>query len=160
MGSFCGLRAFLSLCGPFISFQGRPNSPKGHPPCWARDFALSGPLLCLFLFIQVFAQRPLRGPPPLFPLPPSSCSFLSQHSSLFEILFFFIFLISYKHKTVECTDCHCMLSVYSAMPSRPLVLSSWLFNPVDCGVHAVSKRGQRSLSLAENVPRHDPNAAS
>lgn len=49
MGSFCCLRAFLSLCGPFISFQGRLNSPKGHPPCWARDFVLSGPLLCLFL---------------------------------------------------------------------------------------------------------------
>ena len=55
------------------------------------------------------------------------------------MLFFFIFffLISYKHKTVECTYCHCMLSVYSAMLSRQLVLSSWLLiNPVDHGVHA------------------------
>lgn len=64
MGSFCGLRAFLSLCGPFISFQGRPNSPKGHPPCWARDFVLSGPL-------------PLHQAG--LPLPPSSIATLPAH---------------------------------------------------------------------------------
>ena len=71
MGSFCYLRAFLSLCGPFISLQGRLNSPKGHPPCWARDFALSGPLLCLFLCTrQAFPclQATLPAHPPSYPL--------------------------------------------------------------------------------------------
>lgn len=71
MGSFCCLRAFLSLCGPFISLQGRLNSPKGHPPCWARDFALSGPLLCLFLCTrQAFPclQATLPAHPPSYPL--------------------------------------------------------------------------------------------
>lgn len=71
MGSFCCLRAFLSLCGPFISLQGRLNSPKGHPPYWARDLALSGPFLCLFLLTrQAFPclQATLPAHPPSYPL--------------------------------------------------------------------------------------------
>lgn len=136
----------LLLCAPSTAAFLAPNAPSSlqsgdlapgvsHFPCLAKGL--------LFLHASSSSSRSLlkdlRGPLPLFPLPPSSYSFLSQHSSLFEMLFFFIFffLISYKHETVECTYCCCMLSVYSAVPSRQLVLSSWLLiNPVDHGVHA------------------------
>ena len=69
MGSFCYLRAFLSLCGPFISLQGRLNSPKGHPPCWARDCSVWSSSLPLPLH-----QAGLPLPPSHSPCPPTQLS--------------------------------------------------------------------------------------
>lgn len=57
-----------------------------HFPAWIRVCSSCMPLP----LHQVVAQRLERAPSPL-PTPPSSCSFLSQHSSLFEMLFFFSF---------------------------------------------------------------------
>ena len=117
----------LLLCAPSMMAFLAPNSflsgdlvpGVSHFPCLAEGL--------LFLHASSSSSRSLLKDLWEALLPPSSCLFLLQHSSLFEMFFFFIFLTSYKHKTVECTDCHCMLSLYSAMPSRQLVsVHGWL----------------------------------
>lgn len=63
---------------------------------------------------------------PLFPhllSSPSSCSVLSQHSSLFEMLLFFIFCLLVCLPPIECINCYYMLSVYSAMPCGQFMLN-------------------------------------
>ena len=128
----------LLFCAPSTAAFLAPNAPSsflsGDPtfPAWLRVCSSCMPLP---LHPGLCSKTSERSPSPL-PTPHHLVHFCHiTHHSL-KCSSFSFFLISYKHKTVECTDCRCMLIVYRAMPSRPLVLSSWLFNPVDRGVHA------------------------
>lgn len=57
---------------------------------------------------------------------PLSCYFLSYYSPLFEIPLFFIFCFLVCLSPIECID-HCwILSIYTTMPYRQLVLKSCL----------------------------------